>query len=110
VGVDLGAVLLLNPPRPSNQVSGSLTRRLGRKPDPQLEVLDPVVLLVSIQVMDRLVTSQESAKVLGHHEAMLRNVALAVGHRMPALYHADVALMVDHLVSIGLESARRRIE
>jgi len=41
----------------------------------QLKILDAIVGLVIVDVMNRLLSRQRSAKMLGHHEAVLKDVA-----------------------------------
>lgn len=55
-----------------------------------LQVLDPVVILDSVPVMDKLVVPQRAAKVLAHDEPVFEDVAVLSGIRVAVATHQDV--------------------
>lgn len=60
---------------------------------PQLKILNAVVGLVAVDVMDRFVILKPTAKMLGHHHAMLRVIAqLLAARRTLRRWHIDVRI------------------
>src|SRR3972149_3281113 len=55
----------------SEKVDDARTPRMARRP--QLQVLDPVVHLVAVDVMNRLVRTKNPPQMSGHDEAVLGN-------------------------------------
>lgn len=49
---------------------------------PQQEVLDSIVALVAVDVMNRLMTLEQTPKVFLHDQAVLQNLAVLPGARM----------------------------
>lgn len=68
-------------------------------PDTQLQILDPVVLPITILVMHRLTRQERTPEMLSHDQAMLEHVLLLPNHRSPervlGRLDAHVATMDD---------------
>lgn len=71
--------------------AGPATQRLpfAVTAGPELQVLYTVVLPVTVDVMDRLMLPQRPPEVLGHDEAVLKDVAVVSAHRRERMLVGD---------------------
>lgn len=82
----------------------------------QFEILDPVVVLDLVPVMNQLRRLQRSAQMLGHHIAVLKDIAVSVAIRMLRLPNKAIAVlssnkrqapMADQFPVVTLDEAYR---